>query len=219
MEIQASYIKSIMDLTDTLNLTEEQKAVFLLWTFIKYLERKVSYKPGVSYRFNPKDKEENPLLRGIDLLEEEVILENNNPNYFILGYIFLLILSKNFLTNNISEEFDIHFQSILILEKDKKILEALENIVKKVNLITNKDKPLFFWSVEIENLKSELRNWIWSNISTYKERIKHIEGYEYWTGFIAEWLNKKKYMESIESAKKEFIELLKLKWILRDIIK
>jgi len=30
MEIQASYIKSIMDLADTLNLTEEQKAVFLL---------------------------------------------------------------------------------------------------------------------------------------------------------------------------------------------
>jgi len=69
----------------------------------------VSYKPEVSYRFNPKDKEENPLLRGIDLLEEEVILENNNPNYFILGYIFLLILSKNFLTNNISEKFDIHY--------------------------------------------------------------------------------------------------------------
>jgi len=104
----------------------------------------LSYKPKISYRINTKDKEEDLLLKGINLLEEQVLLKNDIPNYFLLGYIFSFILSKNFLINNISEKFDILYQSILILEKDNKILENLENVVKKVNLITNENKPLFF---------------------------------------------------------------------------
>jgi len=214
MEIQASYIKSSIDLTERLNLTEKQKAVFLLWNFIKYLEKTLSYKPKISYRINTKDKEEDLLLKGINLLEEQVLLKNDIPNYFLLGYIFSFILSKNFLINNISEKFDILYQSILILEKDNKILENLENVVKKVNLITNENKPLFFWSIEIEELKLKLRNWILKNISIYEERIEHIKEYKDWTDFIFNLLNKEKYIKSIQSAEEEFIELLKLKWII-----
>jgi len=213
MKISAVHIEASNALSTKLGLSEEQKALFILWNFIKYLEKKISYKPEVSYSFNPKDKKERPLLKGIDLIEEQIFLEDRTINYLILWYIFSLLLDKHFIQNNISEGFDIYYNEILILEKDEEIINILNNIYKKVELITDITKPKYFSSIKINKIHDTLRKGIYTTSDILKERKKNHNENELSSEEISEWLNFKSYNKAIEDTQEEFIKLLKSKLI------